>query len=64
MGRPLRTLLSRFDRRPVDPEERSPQLGLKYKDLMLLDAIKSQGGDIFARDTSSTTCTSPPLKRR
>lgn len=48
MGWSLRTMLSRFDRRPVDPEERSPQLGLKYKDLMLLEAIQKQGGDLFA----------------
>ncbi|MBX9245972.1 ribonuclease E inhibitor RraB [Actinotalea ferrariae] len=48
MGWSLRTMLSRFDRRPIDPEERSPQLGLKYKDLMLLDAIQKQGGDLLA----------------
>lgn len=32
----------------VDPEERSPVTGLKYKDLQLLGAIKDQGADLFA----------------
>ena len=48
MGWSLRSLLSRFDRRAVDMEERSPKLGLKYKDLMLLGAISEQGGDLSA----------------
>ena len=53
MGWSPRDLLARFDRsrvdrRPIDPDERSPQLGLKYKDLMLLGAIKEQGGDLLA----------------
>ena len=34
------------DDRPVDPEERSPQLGLKYKDLALLGQLQKHGADL------------------
>lgn len=36
----------RKDDEPVDPEERSPQLGLKYKDLQLLGAMMEGGADL------------------
>lgn len=38
----------RGDDEPVDPNERSPQLGLKYKDLMLLDQLMKSGADLTA----------------
>lgn len=34
------------DKEPVDPNERSPQLGLKYKDLQLLGVMMAQGADL------------------
>lgn len=34
------------DDEPVDLEERSPQLGLKWKDLLVLDAMTKQGADL------------------
>jgi hypothetical protein len=34
------------DDAPVDPNARSPQLGLKYKDLALLGQLMSQGADL------------------
>jgi regulator of ribonuclease activity B len=36
----------RRDDQPVDPEERSPQLGLKYKDLALLGQLQQAGADL------------------
>jgi hypothetical protein len=36
------------DDEPVDPEERSPRTGLKYKDLQLLGVIKDSGADLAA----------------
>ena len=36
------------DDEPVDPNERSPQLGLKYKDLMVLDQLMKSGADLTA----------------
>jgi hypothetical protein len=36
----------RRDDQPVDPEERSPQLGLKYKDLALLGQLQQSGADL------------------
>jgi hypothetical protein len=43
-------LFSRFKRRrddePVDPDERSPQLGLRYRDLMLLNEIAKRATDL------------------
>jgi hypothetical protein len=38
----------RGDDQPVDPNERSPQLGLKYKDLMVLDQLMKSGADLTA----------------
>jgi hypothetical protein len=34
---------------PVDPEERSPRLGLKHKDLAVMEALLGQGADLAAR---------------
>jgi hypothetical protein len=34
------------DDEPVDLNERSPQLGLKYKDLMILDGLTKSGADL------------------
>jgi hypothetical protein len=34
------------DDEPVDPNDRSPQLGLKYKDLMVLDQLMKNGADL------------------
>jgi hypothetical protein len=34
------------DDEPVDPNERSPQLGRKYKDLMVLDHLMKNGPDL------------------
>ena len=34
------------DDAPLDPNARSPQLGLKYKDLALLGQLMSQGADL------------------
>lgn len=34
------------DDEPVDPEARSPELGVKYKDLMLLGQLIQQGADL------------------
>ena len=31
---------------PVDLNERSPQLGVKYKDLMVLDQLRKNGADL------------------
>src|SRR5262245_43980123 len=31
---------------PIDPNERSPQLGVKYKDLILLGQLLQQGADL------------------
>jgi hypothetical protein len=39
-------LFRRRNRNTVDPEERSPQTGLKYKDLMLLGHMGDQGADL------------------
>ena len=38
----------RGDDQPVDPNERSPQLGLKYNDLMVLDQLMKSGADLTA----------------
>jgi hypothetical protein len=38
----------RGDDEPVDPNERSPQLGLKYRDLMVLDQLMKSGADLTA----------------
>ena len=34
------------DDEPVDPDERSPQLGLRYKDLAVLGQLKDAGADL------------------
>ncbi len=34
------------DEEPVDPNERSPQLGLKYKDLQVLGALIEAGAEL------------------
>jgi hypothetical protein len=34
------------DETPVDPNDRSPQLGLKYKDLAVLGQLMAQGADL------------------
>ena len=34
------------DEEPVDPNARSPQLGVKYKDLALLGQLMDQGADL------------------
>jgi Regulator of ribonuclease activity B len=42
-------LLDRFRRSKldeVDPDERSPQLGIKYKDLMVVDQMVKAGADL------------------
>jgi hypothetical protein len=31
---------------PVDPNDRSPQLGIKYKDLLVLGSLMQQGADL------------------
>ena len=36
----------RKDDEPVDPEARSPELGIKYKDLALLGQLLQQGADL------------------
>ena len=36
----------RRDDQPVDPDERSPQLGIKYKDLMVLGQLQQHGADL------------------
>jgi hypothetical protein len=37
---------SRPDDQPVDPNERSPQLGVKYKDLAVLGSLMDAGADL------------------
>jgi hypothetical protein len=37
---------NRDDDEPVDINERSPQLGLRYKDLMVLDQLVKNGADL------------------
>ena len=37
---------TREDDEPVDPNERSPQLGVRYKDLMVLGQLMQQGADL------------------
>ena len=34
------------DEEPVDPEARSPELGVKYKDLLLMGQLIQQGADL------------------
>jgi hypothetical protein len=37
---------SKPDDQPVDPEARSPELGVKYKDLLLMGQLLQQGADL------------------
>ena len=37
-----------FNRRPVDLDERSPETGLKYKDLLVLEQLVKAGADVNA----------------
>jgi hypothetical protein len=37
---------SKPDAQPVDPEARSPDLGVKYKDLLLMGQLLQQGADL------------------
>lgn len=39
-------LFRRRDDEPVDPNERSPQLGLKYKDLAVIGHLMDAGADL------------------
>jgi hypothetical protein len=40
---------SKSDDELVDPNERSPQLGLKYKDLAVLGSLRDAGADLSER---------------
>jgi Regulator of ribonuclease activity B len=42
----MRLFRRRDDDEPVDPEERSPQLGLKFKDLAVLGELMKAGADL------------------
>jgi hypothetical protein len=42
----MRLFRKRRDDEPVDLNERSPQLGLKYKDLMILDQLMKAGANL------------------
>ena len=44
----MRLFGKKRDDEPVDMNERSPQLGLKYKDLMVLDQLMKSGADLTA----------------
>jgi hypothetical protein len=39
-------LFRRRDDEPVDPNERSPQLGVKYKDLVVMGQLMDAGADL------------------
>jgi Regulator of ribonuclease activity B len=42
----MRLFRKRRDEEPVDMEARSPQLGVKYKDLAVLDQLMKAGADL------------------
>ena len=42
----MRLFRRRRDDEPVDMNERSPQLGIKYKDLAVLDQLMKNGADL------------------
>jgi regulator of ribonuclease activity B len=42
----MRLFRKKGDDEPVDMNERSPQLGLKYKDLLVLDQLMKAGADL------------------
>jgi hypothetical protein len=44
----LRLFRRKSDDEPVDLNERSPQLGVKYKDLLVLDQLRKSGADLSA----------------
>jgi hypothetical protein len=44
----LRLFRKKSDDEPVDMNERSPRLGVKYKDLMVLDQLAKNGADLSA----------------
>ena len=44
----MRLFGKKRDDEPVDMNERSPQLGLRYKDLMVLDQLMKSGADLTA----------------
>jgi hypothetical protein len=44
----MRLFRRKSDDEPVDLNERSPQLGVKYKDLMVLDQLMKSGADLTA----------------
>jgi hypothetical protein len=44
----VRLFRRKRDDEPVDMNARSPQLGVKYKDLMVLDQLVKNGADLSA----------------
>src|SRR5262245_18101955 len=51
VGGPVRLFRRKRDEdddQPVDLNDRSPELGLKYKDLMILDQLMKSGADLAA----------------
>jgi hypothetical protein len=44
----LRLFRRKSDDEPVDMNERSPRLGVRYKDLMVLDQLAKNGADLSA----------------
>lgn len=44
----MRLFRRKSDDEPADMNERSPQLGVKYKDLVLLDQLRKRGADLSA----------------
>lgn len=44
----MRLFRRKTDDEPVDMNARSPQLGVKYKDLMVLDQLRKSGADLSA----------------
>ena len=42
----MRLFRRKSDDEPVDMNERSPQLGVKYKDLMVLDQLRKNGANL------------------
>ena len=44
----MRLFRKKSDDEPVDMNERSPQLGVKYKDLLVLDQLMKTGADLTA----------------
>jgi hypothetical protein len=42
----MRLFRKKSNDEPVDPNERSPQLGVRYKDLMVLDQLRKNGANL------------------